>query len=229
MKKSLPLAGWFVFAILISLVFSACKKQESEKTSRQAFKAKTTTWYRVSPVATPTPLTIGEKLYFTFAHVPGGGEGSATHLGKVKTYFNQLAYTSNLNTPVPMPEGSVIAAVVDVINYPVLGVPLPLIQPGDFSGLAAINKELNIPQSIGGKLVSSFFYNEKGDAVFISNASESVITPVSPTRNEFTGKALIVGGRGRFTNAYGAVDFAGWFNPADANNAEYSVDGWIAY
>jgi hypothetical protein len=229
MKKSLPLAGWFVFAMLISLLFSACKKQESEKNSRQAFKAKTTTWYRVSPVATPTTFTIGEKLFFMFAHVPGGGEGSATHLGKVKTYFNQLAYTSILNTPVPVPEGSVTAAVVDVINYPVLGAPLPLIQPGDFSGLAAINNQLKIPQSIGGKLVSSFFYNEKGDAVFISNSSASVITPISSTRNEFTGKALIVGGRGKFVNAYGAVDFAGWFNPADPNDAEYSVDGWISY
>ncbi|RYZ22109.1 MAG: hypothetical protein EOO10_21945 [Chitinophagaceae bacterium] len=228
MKNSLLPAKWFAFVLVVSFSLLACKKQEAERVQRRAFKAQTDTWYRISPT-TPTALTIGGNLYFTFAHVPGGGEGNATHMGKIKTYFNQLAYTSNLKVPAPAPEGSITAAVVDVINYPIINFPLPFIQANDFSGLVAAKNALNIPQTINGKIVSSFLYNDKGDAVFISNSSASVITPTSPNRNDFSGKALIVGGRGQFINAFGEVDFAGWFDPTSPNNAEYNVDGWISY
>src|SRR3712207_2151666 len=161
MKNLLLPAKWFGFVLLFSFSLLSCKKQETEKVQRRAFKAQTATWYRISPTV-PSSTTVGESLYFTFAHVPGGGEGTATHMGKIKTYFNQLAYTSNLNVPVPSPEGSLPAAAVDVINYSILNLPLPFIQSGDFSGLVAINNALNIPKSISGRIVSSFLYNDKG-------------------------------------------------------------------
>jgi len=226
-KTSLLRNGILFFVLVI--FFTACTK-EKPSTRKLPFKANASTWYRVAPIE-PAAITINGANYFTFAYVPGGGEGNATHMGNVKTYFNQLAYTSSFPPPPtpPSPEGSIVAAVVDVIKYPVFGAPLPLIQAGDFSGLSTIITSLTIPQQSNGKVVSSFFYNDKGDAVFISNSTASVITNVSPTRNEFSGKALIVGGRGKFTNAIGEVDFQGAFNPANPNEADYGVDGWISY
>jgi hypothetical protein len=228
MKKSLLFSTWLFSAFAVSFLFLSFKNVDTGKKQQRAFKANADTWYRISPTV-PSPINVEGSSYLTFAYVPGGGEGNATHMGKVKTYFNQLAYTSNLNVQVPAPEGSITASVADVINYPVLNLPLPFIQNGDFDGLVFIMNNLNIPASINGKLVSSFFYNEKGDAVFISNSSASIIVNVSPTRNEFSGKALIVGGRGKFANAAGEVDFKGSFNPANPNEADYEVDGWISY
>jgi len=197
---------------------------QSHQTTRP-FKANTSTWYRISPI-TPTPVDIGGVVYTLFAHVPGGGEGNATHMGNIKTWFNQLAFSASEH---PVPAGSLVASVVDAIHYPVLGAPLPLIQAGDFDGLAAANLLLNIPAEVNGRMVSSLFYTDKGDAVFLSNSTVSTISGGSATRNEFGGKALIVGGRGKFLHASGEVNFTGYFNPGNPNDAAYAVDGWISY
>ena len=229
MKKTLLLSNQLLCIFAVSTFLVACQKQESEKTQRRAFKANLDTWYRIAPITTPSPVTVGENSFMTFAYVPGGGEGNATHMGNVKTWFNQLAYTDDLTAQPPQPRGSVSAAAIDAANYPVIGLPLPLIQPGEFSGLTALISAYNIPASINGKMITSFLYNTKGDVVFISNSTPSIITPASPTRNDFAGKALIVGGRGKFLNATGEVDFTGWFDPTNPNNATYNVDGWISY
>lgn len=206
-----------------SLLLTSC--EHDQDIHKKSFKASTKTWYRISPTA-PAPVTVNGIAYTAFAHVPGGGAGTATHLGKVKTWFNQLAFTAS---ELPIPAGSYVAPVVDVIGYPVTGAPLPLIQAGDFSGLSAVNSKLHIPQKVKGTVVSSIFYNDKGDAVFISNSTVGIITPVSATRNDFAGKALIVGGRGKFSHAIGEVDFKGYFNPTNPDDAEYGVEGWISY
>lgn len=231
MKKFLLLTKLFIIAIASGTLLFSCQKTGNEKVQKRAFKANASTWYRVAPLPEEnlSTITIGQNNYTTFTYVPGGGQGNATHMGNVRTYFNQLAYTSNINVPIPAPAGSLVAPVVDVINYPVIGFPLPLIQAGDFAGLVTITNTLNIPQQSNGKIVSSFFYNDKGDAVFISNSTASVIMNISPNRNEFSGKALIVGGRGKFANATGEVDFKGSFNPNNPNEADYGVDGWISY
>lgn len=227
MTKRFTAFGATSCLFFLLVLFASCEKEKDIK--KKPFKANASTWYRIAPIENPTQVTVNEATYTTFAHVPGGGEGNATHMGNVKTYYNQLAYTANINVPIPQPAGSLVAPVIDVINYPVFGAPLPLIQAGDFAGLVSINNTLNIPQQVHGKIVSSFFYNNKGDAVFISNSTASVITPVSATRADFSGKAYIVGGRGRFANAIGEVDFKGSFNPSNPNEATYGVDGWISY
>jgi hypothetical protein len=230
-----------LLALFTTLLFSCSKqmdenfngKQNGEQASAsnqshqtvRPFKATTSTWYRISPVA-PVPVEIGGIVYTLFAHVPGGGQGNATHMGNINTWFNQLAFSAS---ELPVPAGSLVASVVDVLNYPVLGAPLPLIQAGDFAGLAAANVLLNIPAAVNGRMVSSLFYNDKGDAVFLSNSTVSTITGGSATRSEFGGKALIVGGRGKFLHASGEVDFTGYFNPGNPNDAAYGVDGWISY
>jgi hypothetical protein len=247
MKKTTTNIAAVVSLLLFGGLFTSCKKDvqsqdelidnnslantESKLASKSKnvpFKASMSTWYRISPTA-PSPVSVNGMNYTTFAYVPGGGEGNATHMGSVKTYYNQLAYTSDITAPVPAPVGSINAAAVDVINYPVILPFLPFIQPGEFASLSAISASLNIPQQINGKIITSLLFNSKGDAVFISNSTPSVITPVNPNRNEFSGKALIVGGRGKFANASGEVDFKGFFNPNNPNEADYSMDGWISY
>ncbi len=222
MKKKIDLLKILFFIFSFASLITSCQKE----TPRKPFKAQIKTWYRISPTA-PAPLVVNGTTYIGFAHFPGGGTGNATHMGNVTSYFNQLAYTTAPEAP---PAGSVAAPVADVPGYPVLGGPLPLIQAGDFSGLAATVSALQIPASVQGKIINSIFVNKKGDAVFTSAITGSGSTfPISETVVGFNGKALIVGGRGKFANAVGEVDYEGYLNTRNANDAEYNVDGWISY
>ena len=163
--------------------------------------------------------------YIGFAHFPGGGNGNATHMGSCKNYFNQLAYTNELNGPVL---GSVSAPVVDVLNYPVTGAPLPLIQPGDFNELIAANTGYHFPAAVQGKIINSVIFDERGNAVFTAALSNETF-PISEIVVGFRGKGVILGGRGRFDGSHGEFDFNGYFNVANPNDAEYQLSGWIGY
>jgi hypothetical protein len=222
-KRFAPLRTGACFSLAL-LLLASCKK---EKTSvRKPFKASIETWYRVSPTA-PVPVVVNGSNYIGFAHFPGGGSGNATHMGNVTNWFNQLAYTTPPNTN---PEGSVGAPVTAVPSYPVLGAPLPLVQAGDFTALPSVLTALSVPTSIGGNVINSIIYNGKGDAVFTSAITGTGSTfPLSEIKVGFNGKALIVGGRGKFVNAVGELDYNGYFNVVDANDAEYHADGWISY
>jgi hypothetical protein len=210
--------------LISAFLFTSCKKETGER--KRAFKAHIDTWYRVSPTA-PTPVVVNGITYIGFANFPGGGTGNATHLGNCTNYFNQLAYTTPPNTN---PEGSVGAPVVDIPNYPIFGAPLPLIQAGDFTSLPSTISSLNIPSSSHGQIINSVLYNGKGDAIFTSAITGTGSTfPLSKIKVGFNGKAVIVGGRGKFLHAVGEFDYSGYFNVADANDAEYNADGWIDY
>lgn len=70
----------------------------------------------------------------------------------------------------------------------------------------------------------------RGDAVFTSAINGVGSTfPLSETRVGFTGKASIVGGRGKFVSAVGELDFSGSFSLVNPNDAAYNADGWISY
>jgi hypothetical protein len=210
--------------IACSLFLSSCKQDHD--IHKRAFKASTKTWYRVSPT-TPTPITVNGTTYAGFAHFPGGGSGNATHIGNCNIFFNQLVYGTSPQAP---PAGSVAAPVKDVPGYPVTGAPLPLIQADDFSALSTAVSSLHIPASVHEKIVNAVFYNNKGDAIFLSAITGSGATfPISETKVGFNGKALVVTGRGKFRHAVGEVDFNGYFNVVNPNDAEYNVDGWISY
>ena len=147
----------------------------------------------------------------------------------VKTYFNQLAYNTS-GSPSEPPLGSVGAALTEVPGYPVIGGPLPLIQAGDFNALMSAISSLNILAVVHQKIVNQVLYNNKGDAIFISAITGTGSTfPISEIKVGFNGKALITSGRGKFRHAVGEVDFNGYFNIADANDAEYNAKGWISY
>jgi hypothetical protein len=81
-----------------------------------------------------------------------------------------------------------------------------------------------------GHVVNSVLVNQKGDAVFLAAITGSGSTfPISATVIGFNGKALIVGGRGKFGKAVGEVDYEGFFNVENANDAGFNVEGWISY
>ncbi len=148
-------------------------------------------------------------------------------MGDVTIYFNQLTYTDALDAP---PAGSVAAPVTAIPGYPIFGGPLPLIQQGDFTELASVISALNIPANVYDKIVNSVIYNDDGDAVFLTAIAGTGGTfPISKSLVGFNGKAKIVGGRGKFSHAEGELDYDGYFNITNPNDAEYNAEGWISY
>jgi len=146
----------FIIVALAAILFVSCKKENTYCNIKRPFKAKIDTWYRVSPTE-PKTIVVNDTPYIGFAYFPGGGTGNVTHMGQCFNYFNQLVYASAVNAP---PAGSIAAPVIDAINYPVTGGPLPLIQAGDFTALANANNDLHIPTEVQGAVVNSVFYDQ---------------------------------------------------------------------
>ena len=223
--KHLPVIRLFFAFCSSAILFISCSKDHEIK--KREFEAGFKTWYRISPLAKPVPIDVNGTAFVGFAHFPGGGTGNNSLLGNSTTYFNQLAYG---NAPDAPPAGSVGAAIIEVPGYPVTGAPLPLIQAGDFNGLASAISSLKIPESVYDKIVNQVFYNEKGDAIFSSALTgEGSTFPISQTIVGFNGKAVITGGRGKFRHAVGEFEFSGYFNVANADDAEYNAKGWISF
>jgi hypothetical protein len=170
---------------------------------------------------------VNGTQYVAGAYFPGAGSGTATYMGNVVFYFNQLTYAASEGAP---PAGSVAAPVIDILSYPVTGAPLPLIQQGDFTQLVTLKTSLQIPAEAYGQIVNGVLVGKNGDAIFTSAITGSGSTfPISQTRIGFNGKALITGGHGKFKKAVGEIDYEGSFNLTDPNDADYNADGWINY
>lgn len=222
-KTSFQYVEIILLFTLSAYLFSSCNKADLHK---KPFEAQTKTFYRVSPT-TPVPVDVNGTIFVGSAFFPGSGTGHATHMGSCTFYFNQLVYGTASDAP---PAGSIAAPIADVPYYPVTGAPLPLIQAGDFTNLASAIFSLNIPSQLYDKIINGVFNNGKGDAIFISAITGSGSTlPISATLVGFNGKAIIVGGRGKFLHAVGEIDYNGYFNVTDANDAEYNAKGWIDY
>ena len=223
MRTSSTIKTMLVIVLTASLITSCEKLKDIGK---RDFEVNTKTWYRVAPIA-PVPVVVNGINYVGFSYFPGGGKGSATYLGECTIYFTQLAYGTSPEAP---PIGSIAVPLTGVPSYPVLGGPLPLIQPGDFTELTQIISRFQIPAQIHDKIVNSVLYNSKNDAIFLSGvAGAGTIVLISPTVARFNGKSLIVGGRGKFRNATGEVDYSGYFSLVDANDAEFNAKGWICF
>lgn len=235
MNTNLLRSRLMISIIAISFVLFSCQKEQqpgdvqnlgaSEKAVKRPFKASTVTVYRVAPsLSGPIPVSLGGTNYLGFVYFPGKGVGNATHMGNVRTYFNQLAIwpegTTDPNA-VP-PSGSIPKPIVDIPGYFLLPPPI------DFSDLFGLINTLPIPREINGYPVNSMLVNDKNEAVF-STSVGGFIRPESATKFVYGGKALILGGTGKFTNATGEFDFIGYFNPQNPDDAEYNVDGWISY
>lgn len=83
MQKSMVLLeklSLFIFSL--SFLLTSCEPEIVNHFRREK------TFYRVSP-KTPDPVIINGVTYVGSAYFPGGGTGTATHMGNIKTYFNQ--------------------------------------------------------------------------------------------------------------------------------------------
>jgi hypothetical protein len=210
-----------VFLFLVGFLQS-CKKDIEKK----PFNLSTKTFYRVAPIA-PEPIIVNGLSYVSTGFFPGGGKGTASYLGEITIYFNQQIFSESAETP---PLGSIGAPITDIPFYPLLGGPLPLIQPGDFTELASIISLFHVPEAVHGKFVNEIVYNKKGDAIFTAAIDGTGRTfPISATIVGFDGKALIVGGRGKFSNAIGEIDYEGRFSVVNPNDAVFTSTGWIHY
>jgi hypothetical protein len=222
MKSLLSVRTLAVLILCVSFC-SSCKK---DKTIKKTFQANTTTSYRISPVA-PAPITINGTSFTTTANFPGKGTGTATDMSTCNIYFNQLAYSTAAGSP---PAGSVAASVTDISGYTVTGAPLPLIQAGDHSDLSSLITSLSLFATVNSKILSTVLYDNSGNAVYLSAITGTGgATPISATVVGFTGKATIIGGHGKFSKATGEVDYSGYFNVANANDAQFNVTGTIEY
>lgn len=217
----------YLLAIILELAcLLSCKK---DKRVKRNFTMTSKTFYRFSPT-THSTVTVNGNKFTGFAFVPGGGTGTAKEMGNITTFFNQLAYTTNPTLPQTISIGTVAASVSLVASYPITGGPLPLIQTRDFSAFTTANTSLKIPATdASGKVINTIIYNSNGDALFISPTSPAVVMPISATRLNFTGKASIVGGRGKFSSATGDLDLTGFLNPLNPNDASYGYTGFIEY
>jgi hypothetical protein len=173
-------------------------ERASNRPVRRAYKDMHDTWYNFVPDTDggwdpmhPAPFP---------AWYPGGGEGNATHMGNVNTFFNQYV------TFIPP-------------NIVSLHAPVTMF----FSAELAAAGYTDIPDEVG-----SIVYDDKGNSIWF-HAISNTATPVAPDRVEFSGVNQIIGGTGKFEGATGEVSLNGYFNPQDQQDAAYWQEGWIEY
>lgn len=200
------------FGILTIIAITSCQKEDINPTKQAAgstgLRAKKTavtrpykdsfnTWYSFVPdIAGGWTESYGPLL----AWYPGGGEGTATHLGKSHTFFNQYV-------PFNPPDISSVAAPVTQF----------------FSAQLAAAGINGVPSN-----VSTITYDDFGNSVWFHQTT-SITTPASNTRLNFVATAEIVGGTGKFENATGSTTITGYLNPTDRTDAAFASNGSISY
>ncbi len=205
-------------------LFTSCK--HDQPIIKQHIKVSITTWYRVSPTA-PSPVVVNGITYVSTANLVVGGDGTASALGKINSYGNTLAYATDVEAP---PAGAIGAPVNEIPGYPILGAPLPLIQSGDFDGVPAILTEFNVPADVQGNVINLVLYNNKGDALFLSNIpGTGTSSTISATVGGYTNETLILGGAGKFLHAIGKLDNTGQFSFIAPYDGQDNYEGWISY
>lgn len=129
----------------------------------------------------------------------GSAAGNATHMGNVEGYFN----TYGLN----------VAGVVMIHNRPVTAF------------YASQLQAYNVPTN-----VHAVIFDDKGNSLWFQIPPEGWISEViSPTRINFSGTSLIVGGTGKFAGATGETFLQAYFNPQNLEEFTFWRNGWIAY
>ena len=215
-----------IISVVFTVVFLFTSCKHDQPILKQHFKVSITTWYRVSPTA-PLPVVVNGITYVGLDNLPVGGDGTATAMGNIKSYANVLAYGTDVEAP---PLGSIGAPVNEIPGYPILGGPLPLIQPGDFDGVPAILAKFNVPTNVLGNVINLVLYNGKGDALFLSNIpGTGTSIPISSTVGGYTNETLVLGGAGKFIHATGKLQNSGQFSFIAPYDGHDNYDGWITF
>jgi len=215
-----------IMSIAFTSVFLLSSCKHDQPVIKQHIKVSITTWYRVSPTA-QTPVVVNGVTYVSLSNLVVGGDGTASALGNIKSYANTLAYGTDVEAP---PAGAIGAPVNEIPGYPILGAPLPLIQTGDFDAVPAIVADFNIPANVQVNVVNLVLYNNKGDALFLSNIpGTGTSSPISSTVGGYTNETLIVGGAGKFIHAIGKLDNTGQFSFIAPYDGQDNYEGWISY
>ncbi len=164
----------------------------------RAYKDTAATYYSIVPdfANGASPATGYLPAWF-----PGGGTGTATHMGKIHNLFNQYA---------TLGPGGLTSVVAPVTQF--------------FEAQLAAAGITGVPPT-----VNSITFDDKGNSIWIQANQPTVSTPVSPTLINYSGGGNIVGGTGKFANATGSVVVNGHFNPTDLNDAAYGSRGNIKY
>jgi hypothetical protein len=76
--------------------------------------------------------------------------------------------------------------------------------------------------------VSYIAFDSKGNSIWFQSTSNTSV-PMSPTRVNFFGTSDIIGGTGKFEGATGEVEYEGYFNPQDPQDAGVGDNGWIEF
>lgn len=203
------------------------RASQSNAPSTKPFKLTAKTWYRINP-ATST-VVPGMPGQVALANMPGQGSGKASNMGNIGTWFNQLAFSPNGQYPETGVTAAPLADIPSYMSSVSRGAPLPAIQPEDFRSYPNLMNWLNVPATVDGDVVWSVVYNGSGDAVFLAYTGGCAAVKESDTRITYHGEGKFVGGRGKYENASGTYQITGFFNPQDANDAGYSIDGDISF
>jgi hypothetical protein len=224
MRKLHLSAKMISIGFIAVFLFTSCK--HDKPVIKQHFKVSITTWYRVSPTA-PSPVVVNGITYVSLVNLVVGGDGTAAGMGNIKSYANTLAYGTDVEAP---PAGAIGAPVYEIPGYPILGGPLPLIQPGDFDGVPAILAEFNVPTNVLGNVINLVLYNNKGDALFLSNIpGTGTSSTISSTVGGYTNETLILGGAGKFIHAIGKLDNTGQYSFIAPYDGQDNYEGWISF
>ena len=215
-----------IISIVFTVVFLFTSCKHDKPIILQHFKLSITTWYRVSPTE-PSPVVVNGITYVRLANLVVGGDGTAAAMGSFKSYANTLAYGTSVEAP---PIGSIGAPVNEIPGYPILGAPLPLIQTGNFDGVPAVISEFNVPTSVQGNVINLVLFNNKGDALFLSNIpGTGTSTAISSTVGGYSNETLILGGAGKFIHATGKLDNTGQFSFIAPYDGQDNYEGWISF
>jgi hypothetical protein len=224
MRKLYLSAKITLIVFTAAFLFTACK--HDQPAIKQHFKLSITTWYRVSPAA-PSPVVVNGISYVNLANLVVGGDGTASAMGNIKSFANTLAYGTDAEAS---PTGSIGAPVTEIPGYPILGGPLPLIQTGDFDAVPAILAEFNVPAKVLGNVINLVLYNNKGDALFLSNIpGTGTSSAISATVGGYANETLILGGAGKFIHATGKLSNTGQYSFIAPYDGQDNYDGWIIY
>lgn len=238
--KPLSNIGYCRVLVLAVLTIISCTKQDLTSTrnndaipSRSAaskpFKISANGYFRMAPSSAPSTYVQDGITYTTGNFTPAQLNANASGFGDATLYLNHQLYFGEGGSS-ESPAGVLPASVSLIQNYP--------LQPqdpsgtseigsSDFAGLGGMQSQIDPPATVKGFKVNAVLYGGSKDAVYLALEPPAQCAP-SSHQLMVHGNALIVGGSGKYTKAYGRLSVACAMAMA-SRQVSFSVDGWISF